>query len=81
MDRPFNCEEIFEVLSGYIDREIDTFMREILEEHLKECERCFSLLHTLEKTIAISRQANRRKRVPRKVINRIYYEIRIRYQR
>ncbi|MCX8082953.1 MAG: zf-HC2 domain-containing protein [bacterium] len=81
MDRHFDCEEILRLLSGYIDNEIDIFIREIMEEHIRECERCFSLLNTLEKTIAISRQTHRKQKVPQKVVNRIYYEIRIRYKR
>ncbi|MDD3726403.1 MAG: zf-HC2 domain-containing protein [Candidatus Ratteibacteria bacterium] len=81
MNRHFTCEDIFRLLSGYIDNELDTLMREIVEEHIKECERCLSLLHTIEKTIAISRETHRKKKVPKKVVNRVYYELRIRYKR
>lgn len=81
MDRHFECEEIFRMLSGYIDDAINTLMKEMIEEHIKECERCLSLLNTLEKTIAISRETHRRRKVPKKVVNRVYYEIRIRYRK
>lgn len=77
----FDCEDIFEMLSAYIDNEIDEMLREIMEEHIKECERCLSLLHTLEQTINFSRRIHRRKKVPQDVVNRVYYEIRIRYRR
>ncbi|HOL22686.1 MAG TPA: zf-HC2 domain-containing protein [bacterium] len=81
MNRRFDCEEIFRMLSGYIDDEIDTMMREVMEEHIRDCERCLSLLHTLEKTIAFSRETHRRKKVPERVVKKVYYEIRIRYKR
>lgn len=80
MDR-FDCEDILELLSGYIDDEIDSVMKQLLEQHFKKCEQCLSLLHSLEKTIALSKEAHRRRTVPKKVVNRIYYEIRIRYKR
>ncbi|MCM8762265.1 MAG: zf-HC2 domain-containing protein [Candidatus Omnitrophica bacterium] len=81
MDRYFSCKDIYRMLSGYIDDEIDTMVREIMEEHIKECERCLSLLHTLEKTIVFSRETHRRKKVPERFVKKVYYEIRIRYKR
>jgi len=81
MDKTRYCEEIIRMISGYLDDDIDELMREMLERHFEECERCLSLLHTMEKTISFSREVNRRKRVPKKVINRVYYEIRIRYKK
>jgi predicted anti-sigma-YlaC factor YlaD len=79
--RTMDCEEIISLISRYIDDDIDILMRDMLEEHLQECERCLSLLHTLEKTIYFSREVNKPKKVPKKVMNRVYYEIRIRYKK
>jgi len=69
------------MLSEYIDDEIDSLMKEMMEEHIRECERCLSLLHTIEKTLSFSREIHRRKNVPQRVVERVYYEIRIRYRR
>lgn len=76
-----NCEEMIRLISGYLDDDIDELMRDMLERHFEECERCLSLLHTMEKTIYFSREIHKRKKVPEKVINRVYYEIRIRYKK
>jgi predicted anti-sigma-YlaC factor YlaD len=81
MGKTMDCEEIARLISRYIDDDIDRFMKDMLEEHLHECERCLSLLHTIEKTIYFSREANKPKKVPKKVMNRVYYEIRIRYKK
>jgi len=81
MNRHCSCEEIYRMLSGYIDDEIDALMKEMIEEHIRECERCLSLLHTMEKTLAFSRKVHRRRKVPQRVVERVYYEIRIRYRR
>lgn len=76
-----DCEELISLISGYMDDDIDELMRDMLEEHLRECERCLALLHTLEKTVCFSREIHKRKKVPEEVIRRVYYEIRIRYKK
>ncbi len=69
------------LISGYLDDDIDALMKDMLERHLEECERCLSMLRTMERTISFSREMNRRRKVPGKVMNRVYYEIRIRYRK
>ncbi len=76
-----NCEEMIRLISGYLDDDIDELMKNILESHLVECERCLSLLHTMEKTIFFSREINKRKKVPERVIRKVYCEVRIRYKK
>jgi predicted anti-sigma-YlaC factor YlaD len=75
------CEEIVRLLSEYLDRQLDKEIEQSMEEHFRECSRCLSLLHTVEKTLSISRAINPRRRIPKKVERRIYYEIRIRYKK
>ncbi len=76
-----DCEELISLISGYMDDEIDELMRDMLEEHLRECEKCAALLHTMEKTVSYSREVYRRRKVPEEVIEKVYYEIRIRYKK
>lgn len=76
-----DCDEIIGLISEYIDDDIDGLMRDILEEHLRICERCNAFLHTMEKTVSLSRKASRRRKVPEKLISRVSYEIRIRYKK
>ena len=76
-----DCEELIDLICGYMDDDIDELMRDMLEEHICECARCMALLHTLQKTVSYSREMHRRRKVPEKVIEKVYYEIRIRYKK
>ncbi len=76
-----DCEELINLISGYMDDDIDALMRNMLEEHLRICEKCTALLHTMEKTVCFSRDASKRRKVPERVIKRVHYEIRIRYKK
>jgi hypothetical protein len=40
-------------LSNYIDNDVDTSLREKIENHLKTCQRCSVLLDTTRKTVRI----------------------------
>lgn len=78
-----NCEEILKILSEYIDRELEDDTEERANQHLRECERCFALLHTIEKTISLSREwyEEKTRQLPKMAVRKIYYEIRIKYKR
>jgi len=76
-----DCEELISLISGYMDDEVDDLIRDMVEEHIRMCERCAALLHTMEKTVCFSRETNKRRKVPEKVIEKVYYEIRIRYRK
>ena len=76
------CDDVFKLISDYIDRELKRDIEEIIEEHIRECERCFALMKTLEKTIFLSKSIyKRRRKVPKKVLEKVYYEVRIRYRK
>lgn len=76
-----NCREIIKLISDYIDREIEEAKKEILEEHIKICKKCESILNTTEKTIFLSRTIYKNKKVPKKLEKTLYYQIRIRYKK
>lgn len=76
-----NCREIIKLISDYIDREIEETMREIIEQHIKMCKKCESILNTVEKTIFLSRKLYKNKKVPKRVEKKLYYQIRIRYKK
>ncbi len=77
------CEEYLELISMYLDRDLDPKDAEDLEEHLSLCKNCMAIFHTLEKTILLSYNYYRKKycRVPKKVSARVFYELRIRYEK
>jgi len=75
------CEDIIKLLSDYIDREIEETMEKLIREHIERCERCLSLLKTMEKTISLSREILKERKVPKSVMKRVYFEVKIRYKK
>lgn len=77
------CEKYLELISMYLDRELNKNIVEELEEHFAFCKNCMAIYHTLEKTISLSCNYYRKKcsRVPKKVSARVFYELRIRYEK
>jgi len=78
-----NCEKMLRILSEYIDGELEDTMEELANQHIHECERCLALLHTIDKTISLSREWYEEKtwQPPKIVVRKIYYEIRIKYEK
>ena len=35
-----NCEEIADLMDGYLDGELDTLTSQKIEQHLRECHKC-----------------------------------------
>jgi len=50
------CRKLFSVLSGYVDRDLEPAMRQVVEEHLRGCRPCEAFLASLEETIARCRR-------------------------
>jgi len=77
------CEECLELLSLYLDKELDQKSLNALKEHLALCKNCMAVFHTLEKTISLSFNYYKKNyhKVPRKVSSQVFYEIRIRYKK
>lgn len=48
-----SCRRVLQELSNYIDNDVDTSLREKIENHLKTCQRCSVLLDTTRKTVRI----------------------------
>lgn len=55
-----NCLALFERLSEYIDRELDTPTCKDIEAHIKSCTPCQVCLETLKQTVALCRNLERR---------------------
>jgi mycothiol system anti-sigma-R factor len=51
------CREVFELLSDYVDGELDPARREALAKHLTACPPCESFLKTFQKTRDICRES------------------------
>ena len=47
------CEEIFEKISEYIDKELDPSLCKDIEEHVENCEPCIAFINTLKKTVEL----------------------------
>lgn len=50
-----NCFKLFERLSEYIDRELDTITCQDIEAHIKACKPCQVCLETLKQTVKLCR--------------------------
>ena len=47
------CQEIFERLGDYIDRELDDEICKEIEGHVENCEPCIAFINTLKKTVEL----------------------------
>lgn len=45
------CKDIINLLSEIYDEELEEELREMVFEHIYECQRCLALLNTFEKTL------------------------------
>ncbi len=76
------CEDCLRCLCDYIDEQLDALTESCFLQHLEECPTCTALLHTVQKTIILSRSIwSRETPLPRKVIRKAYYQLRIHYRR
>lgn len=55
-----NCIALFELLSEYIDRELDPPTCKDIEVHIQSCKPCQVCLDTLKKTVALCKNIERR---------------------
>ena len=54
-----NCLALFERLSEYIDKEVDTPTGKDIEAHIKACKPCQVCLETLKQTVDLCRNLER----------------------
>jgi len=77
------CEKYLELISLYLDGELDQVLLDDIEEHLSLCQECMAFFNTMEKTLSLSRTYYRKKicRVPKNVSTRMFYQLRIIYRK
>ncbi len=51
------CKDLVDLLSAYVDGELDGTTARRLEEHLRDCRECEAFLNTFRKTRALAREA------------------------
>jgi len=51
------CRDVFDLLSEYVDGELDSATRETLVRHLDACPPCERFLRTFQKTRALCRES------------------------
>ncbi len=54
---PSHCLQLFDKLSEYIDGEMEETERRELEAHIAHCAACCGCLQSLQRTIALCKQA------------------------
>jgi Putative zinc-finger len=48
-----NCEQVWREISNYVDGDVDAGLRATMEEHLKTCKRCASMLAGTKNVVAL----------------------------
>jgi hypothetical protein len=48
-----NCEDVLREISNYLDGEIDAGLRAAMDEHIRECKRCTSLLAGMQNLVTL----------------------------
>lgn len=51
-----DCEQIFALLSEYLDQEVSPEMAAIISEHVAGCEPCVEFVESLRKSMALCQQ-------------------------
>jgi len=54
VDASISCQEVVELLSAYLDGELDPFTLERVEAHLVGCDGCTMVLEEFRETIRLS---------------------------
>lgn len=72
MNERIDCERLVEVLSDYVDGELDESLCSVLEKHIAGCENCRVVVDTLRKTIQLYRETSPDVEVPPDVQERLY---------
>ncbi|GBD39361.1 hypothetical protein HRbin37_01640 [bacterium HR37] len=52
----FGCSETLNYLSGYLDKDIDGSLYNMISKHIRSCKPCRSLFKTLKKTLDLCRK-------------------------
>ena len=58
-ERPFNCNELQELLPDYLDRTLRDQICEEIKAHLEECEDCRIFVETIETTLILYKHCPR----------------------
>jgi hypothetical protein len=48
-----NCEQVWREISNYVDGEVDTALRQTMEEHFRSCKRCASVLAGMRNVVQL----------------------------
>ena len=48
-----NCEQVWREISNYVDGEVDTALRQTMEEHFQSCKRCTSVLAGMRNVVQL----------------------------
>ncbi|HZT72298.1 MAG TPA: hypothetical protein VE996_01445 [Terriglobales bacterium] len=48
-----NCRQLLDALGDYLDQEITVSVRREIEQHCHRCHKCWLLLETCRKTVAV----------------------------
>ena len=66
-----DCEEVFRLLSDYVDEDLKRAVCRELEKHLEDCPDCTLQVDSVKKTIRVFREAGSREEMPVDIMIRL----------
>ena len=72
-----HCHNTLEQLNAYIDGELDPALCSLLEEHMEDCEDCYIVYNTLQKTIELCKSDGEKVSLPQDARQRLYAALKL----
>lgn len=66
-----NCDELFRLLSDYVDEDLKRAVCREIEKHLEGCPDCTLQVDSVKKTIRVFREAGSREEMPVDILVRL----------
>jgi hypothetical protein len=66
------CKNILDMLSEYIDEELDYSVCDEIENHMSDCTPCIAFLETLQKTVKLYNTAGKQVEIPDDVSSNLH---------
>jgi hypothetical protein len=79
-NRKLECEEIFALLSEYLDEEVSPDIADCISAHISGCEPCIDFLESLRKSVALCKQY-RSEALPSPLADDVHQQLRQAYDK
>jgi anti-sigma factor (TIGR02949 family) len=70
-----NCRDFLDLLSDYVDGDLQEDLCADIEQHMRDCENCRIVIDTLRKTVYLYRSTSELTSVPVNVRQRLFHRL------